>query len=218
MYFAQKLNKQGDNIQSWGGTPSPILNQSIVLCLVLTVASWPAYKFLRRQVKWSAIPFFWRICTYPLILFPWDCRLLLQSDPASSLNSEQAMGSFICWAQLSRELGPACPGMTGDIAHRFLPGLVLHPGRGLLCRKVRGHGSMKGCPKLVLPLPSPRVITADLHSASTRWALLCEMVSANPPATEDHRTVTITIFISPVNIRVSWSFSGVRCKDMIVGL
>ena len=27
-------------------------NQSIVPCLVLTIASWPAYRFLRRQVKY----------------------------------------------------------------------------------------------------------------------------------------------------------------------
>ena len=25
-------------------------------CLVLTVASWPAYRFLRRHVRWSGIP------------------------------------------------------------------------------------------------------------------------------------------------------------------
>ena len=34
----------------------PILNQSIVPCLVLIVASWPAYTFLRRQVRWSGTP------------------------------------------------------------------------------------------------------------------------------------------------------------------
>ena len=34
MYSAYKLNKQGDNIQSWH-TPFSILNQSIVPCLVL---------------------------------------------------------------------------------------------------------------------------------------------------------------------------------------
>ena len=55
MYFAYKLNKQGDNIQLWC-TPFPIWNQSIVPCTVLTVVSWPAYRFLRRQVKWSGIP------------------------------------------------------------------------------------------------------------------------------------------------------------------
>ena len=37
MYSAYRLNKQGDNIQ-----PFPIWNQSIVPCLILIVASWPA--------------------------------------------------------------------------------------------------------------------------------------------------------------------------------
>ena len=39
MYSAYQLNKQGDNIQPWH-TPFPILNQFVVPCLVLTVASW----------------------------------------------------------------------------------------------------------------------------------------------------------------------------------
>ena len=52
---AYKLNKQGDDIQPWR-TPFPIWNQSILPCLVLTVASWPAYRFLRRQVRCSGIP------------------------------------------------------------------------------------------------------------------------------------------------------------------
>ena len=55
MYSVYKLNKQGDNIQLWG-TPFSIWNQSVVPCPVLTVASWPAYRFLRRQVRWSGIP------------------------------------------------------------------------------------------------------------------------------------------------------------------
>ena len=55
MYSACKLNKQGDNIQSWHIT-FPIWNQSVVPCPVLTVASWPAYSFLKRQVRWSGIP------------------------------------------------------------------------------------------------------------------------------------------------------------------
>ena len=49
MHSAYKLNKKGDNIQPWR-TPFPIWNQSVVPCPVLTVAFWPAYKFLRRQV------------------------------------------------------------------------------------------------------------------------------------------------------------------------
>jgi len=60
MYSAYKLNKQGDNIQPWH-TPFPIWNQSVVPCPVLTVASWPAYRFLKRQVRWSGIPISWRI-------------------------------------------------------------------------------------------------------------------------------------------------------------
>ena len=55
MYSAYKLYKQGDNIQPLH-TPFPNWNQSVVPCSVLTVASWPAYRFLRRQVRWSGIP------------------------------------------------------------------------------------------------------------------------------------------------------------------
>ena len=54
MYSAYKLNKQGDSIQACH-TPFPILNQSVVPCPVLTVASQPTYRFLRRQVRWSGI-------------------------------------------------------------------------------------------------------------------------------------------------------------------
>ena len=42
-------------------------NQSVVPCPVLTVASWPAYRFLRRQVRWSGIPISFRICQFLLI-------------------------------------------------------------------------------------------------------------------------------------------------------
>ena len=55
MYSAYKLNKQGDTIQPWC-TPFPIWNQSVVPCPVLTAASWPAYRFLKRQIRWSGIP------------------------------------------------------------------------------------------------------------------------------------------------------------------
>ena len=60
LYSACKLNKQGDNIQPWL-TPFLIWNQSVVPCPVLTVASWPAYRFLRRQVRLSGVPIFSRI-------------------------------------------------------------------------------------------------------------------------------------------------------------
>ena len=60
MYSVYKLNKQGDNIQPWH-THFPIWKQSVVLCSILTVASWPVYRLLKRQVRWSPIPISWRI-------------------------------------------------------------------------------------------------------------------------------------------------------------
>ena len=65
-YSAFKLNKQGGNIQSWR-TPFPIWNQSVVSCPVLTVASWPVYRFLKRQVRWSGIPISFRIFQFIVI-------------------------------------------------------------------------------------------------------------------------------------------------------
>ena len=50
MYSAFKLNKQGDNIQPCR-TTFQIWNQSVIPCPFLTVASLPAYRFLRRQVR-----------------------------------------------------------------------------------------------------------------------------------------------------------------------
>ena len=40
---------------------SPNLNQSVVPWLILTVASWPAYRFLGRQGRWSGIAISLRI-------------------------------------------------------------------------------------------------------------------------------------------------------------
>ena len=60
LYSAYKLNKQGDDMQPWH-TPFPIGKQSVFPRPVLTVASWPAYRFLKRQVRWSGIPSSFRI-------------------------------------------------------------------------------------------------------------------------------------------------------------
>ena len=60
MYSACNLNKQGDNIQPSCNT-FLIWNQSVIPCPVLTVASWPAYRFLKRQVRCPGIPISWRI-------------------------------------------------------------------------------------------------------------------------------------------------------------
>ena len=50
MYSAYKLNKHGDNIQPCC-IPFSILNQSVAPCPILTVATLPAYRFLRRQIR-----------------------------------------------------------------------------------------------------------------------------------------------------------------------
>ena len=66
MYSAYKLNKQGDNVQPWH-SPFPFWNQSVVPCLVPTVASWPAYRFLKRQKRWSSIPISFKIFQFVVI-------------------------------------------------------------------------------------------------------------------------------------------------------
>ena len=60
MCSADKLNKQGDSKQP-SCTPFSILSQSVDPYKVLTVACWPAYRFLRRQVRWSGILISFRV-------------------------------------------------------------------------------------------------------------------------------------------------------------
>ena len=60
IYSAYKLNKQGDNIHPWC-IPFLLWNQSVVSHPVLTVASWLAYRFLKRQIRLSVIPISLRI-------------------------------------------------------------------------------------------------------------------------------------------------------------
>ena len=55
----------------------PILNQSVVPCPVLSVTSWPAYRFLRSQVRWSSIPISLRI--FCSLLWFTQSKALVQS-------------------------------------------------------------------------------------------------------------------------------------------
>ena len=71
MYSACKLNRQGDNIQPWH-TAFLIWKQSVVPCLVLTIDSWPAYRFLKRQIRcWIPISF----TIFHSLLWPHSQRL-----------------------------------------------------------------------------------------------------------------------------------------------
>ena len=59
MYSACKLNKPKQYTPLTYSFPD--LEQSVVPYPVLTVAFWPTYRFLRRQVKWFGIPISFRI-------------------------------------------------------------------------------------------------------------------------------------------------------------
>ena len=96
MYSAWNLNKQGDNIQL-NRTSFPIWNQFVVPSLVLTVASWPAYRFLRRQVRWSGIPISSGI--FYSLLWATQLKDLLSSWSRSGCSSEITLLSL--WSNRS---------------------------------------------------------------------------------------------------------------------
>ena len=91
-----KLSKQGDSIHSCC-TPFPILSHSVVPCRVTTVASWPAYRFLRRQVRWSGMPISknFPVCCEPhsqrLLHNQWNRNRCFSGIPLLSLWSSE------CW-------------------------------------------------------------------------------------------------------------------------
>ena len=72
MYSAYELNKQDDNTEPCH-SPFPVLNQSIVPCPILTVAFRLAYKFLRRQVRWSSTPISLRTLQFVVIYLGFPC-------------------------------------------------------------------------------------------------------------------------------------------------
>ena len=82
-YIHQSMLELGDNIQPWRA-PFPIWNQSVVPCLVLTVASWPECRFLRRQVRWSGIPISWR--TFHSLLWSTQSKIKLKKLILKFLN------------------------------------------------------------------------------------------------------------------------------------
>ena len=74
IYSAYKLNKQSDNIQPWQkelGITFPVWNPSVVPCPVLTVASWLAYRFLRRHFIVSIF-----FPSVKIVLFWFSCESL----------------------------------------------------------------------------------------------------------------------------------------------
>ena len=92
MYTAYKLNKQDDNIQLYC-TSFLILNQSIVPYLVLTIASWSAHKFLRKQVKWSGILISLKI--FHNFLWSTQSKALAQSTKQKQMFLWNSLGFFM---------------------------------------------------------------------------------------------------------------------------
>ena len=79
MHSEYRLNNQSDNTQPWS-IPFPILNQSIVPCLVLAVVSWSAYRFYSRRVRWSGIPISLRIFQFVVIHIVKDFNIISEAD------------------------------------------------------------------------------------------------------------------------------------------
>ena len=110
-------------------TPFPIWNQCVAPCPVLTVASWPAYRFLRRQARWSDIPNPpWSIKSLPQFTgLSLDCfsptdkgegSLILMLNKFSSLSSSFNTLGPLLGARLHVQFlvspGHLCGGFPGD--------------------------------------------------------------------------------------------------------
>ena len=158
MYSAYKLNKQGDNIQPWC-TPFLIWNQSVVPCPVLTVASWPTYRFLKRQIRWSVIPISFRIfhslfgqwspndngaCTRAWRLT--SCLAPQDRFPGVSLLPPSALGPT-----QPPSLQPF-PATTTALCSQWEPGCEYREGRGWvhLPHSIFGQGTVDS-PRLAMP-------------------------------------------------------------------
>jgi len=112
MYSAYKLNKQGDNIQPWC-TPFPIWNQPVVPCPVLTVASWPAYRSLKRQVRWSDIPITFRI--FHSLLWSTQSKAFRQKPSSSQFSSVTQSCETLCNPYGLEHARPLCPLPTPSV-------------------------------------------------------------------------------------------------------
>ena len=125
IYSADKLNKQGDNIQPWR-TPFPMWNQSAVPCPVLTVAYWPAYRFLKRQVRCSGSPISIRI--FQSLLWSTQSKALAQStkqkmfflEPSCFFDNPTDVGSLISGSSVFSK-----PGLN---IWKFMVHVLLKPG------------------------------------------------------------------------------------------
>ena len=127
-HSACELNKQGDNIQPWC-TPFPIWNQSVFPCPVLTVTSWPAYRFLKRQFSWSGIPISWRLFQFVVIHTVKVFNVVNEADVFLELSfffdDPTDVGNLISGSSAFSKI-------SWDIC-KFLVYILWKPGLGILC-------------------------------------------------------------------------------------
>ena len=96
----------------------PVWNRSIVPCSVLTIASWPMYRFLRRRVRWSGIPISLRMFQFVVIhtdknlsvvneaevFLKFSCFFYDPTDVGNSISGSSALSSLNIWKLLVRVL------------------------------------------------------------------------------------------------------------------
>ena len=76
-----ELNEQSENILPCHPA-FPVFNQIVVPCLFLTIAFYPTYRFLRRQIRRSGIPISLRIFQYVVIHTVRGFRALTEAEVA----------------------------------------------------------------------------------------------------------------------------------------
>ena len=90
----------------------PIWNQSVIPCPVLTIASWPTYRFLKTQVRWSGVPIslsiFHSMNTYSLTYW----KLLMG---ISSIQFSHSIVSESLWPHEWQHTRPPCPSPTPGV-------------------------------------------------------------------------------------------------------
>ena len=185
MFSAYKLNKQGDNIQPWW-TPFPIWNQSAAPCLVLTVASWPAYRFLKRQVRWSGIPISWRL-SQSLLWFT-------QSKALSPTRQQATADPHLCqrlldthrqvWVSL---FGGRCSFVLGPDVHKVLcvPSKSLFP-QSCVCFGGSMVGLKATSSKRTYAMPRATAPRAPAPAAGHCWPV-------PPQETFKHSSVSVPV-------------------------
>ena len=109
IYSAYKLNKQGDNIQPCL-TPLPVWNQSVITCLILTVASCPTYRFFRKQVRWYGTPISKNFPQFVVIHTVKGCSVVNEAEVDVFLE-------FFCFLYDPVNIGNLISGFSASLKH-----------------------------------------------------------------------------------------------------